>query len=80
MRHWTDKEDEALKALLGTGTYADIARQIGRSERAVERRVANLGLARQFPRSRTPVEDREIRLAFNSWRTGNPGAQLSWRV
>jgi len=62
---WTIEQVELLKALYKTSTNAQIAAELGVSEKAVERKLARLGLYRKPKEKRpTPVYSKPPK----SWR------------
>lgn len=81
MSRWTEEEDQVLVRMYGKVGNAELARRVGRSATATRHRATLLGLTASLGRrDATGPDDPVIRDAFNAWRCGNPGAQLSWRV
>lgn len=61
---WTEADDAALRQLLPTMGFADVAIQLGRTRRACETRASVIGVSRGLRKPWTAAEVAELRRLF----------------
>lgn len=93
-RPWTDEEIDTIVTRPAGVTYAEIARQLGRSERGVAQRarrerepsVAPKGQPNDKANDATPIPQQDLADEHRAWQQidrvmrANPAQNLSWGI
>lgn len=79
-RPWTPDEDAALKALIGTLGYAEIAARLGRTRRACEARGHAIGARRAISRPWTAADDARLREIYPRMKAADVAAEIDRSV